>query len=45
MPTFQQLVRKGRGKKKKKLKSRALLFGVNKLKHNKPVYNPAPFKR
>ncbi len=45
MPTFQQLVRKGREKKKKKIKARALLFGINKLKHNKRVEKPAPFKR
>lgn len=45
MPTFQQLVRKGREKKKKKIKARALLFGINKLKHNKVVNKPAPFKR
>lgn len=45
MPTINQLIKKGRSPKKKKSKSPVLLFGVNKLKNNKKVANPAPFKR
>jgi len=44
MPTIQQLIRKGREKKKKRPKAPALSFGFNTLK-NKPVYYPSPFKR
>ncbi len=45
MPTINQLVKKGRKQKKTKSKSPVLLYGVNKLKNNKKVFNPAPFKR
>lgn len=45
MPTMNQLIKKGRHKKKAKSKSPALQFSVNKLKRNKKVEKPAPFKR
>lgn len=45
MPTINQLVKNGRKPKKKKSKSPVLLYGINKLKNNKKVVNPAPFKR
>lgn len=45
MPTFQQLVRFGRQKKKKKKSAKALGRIVNKLNHNAVSYKPAPFKR
>lgn len=45
MPTINQLVRKGRKSKKRKSKSPVLLYSVNKLKNNKKVEQPAPFKR
>lgn len=45
MPTINQLIKKGRGSKAKKSKSPALQFSVNKLKHNKKVVSPSPFKR
>ncbi len=45
MPTINQLIKKGRSPKKKKSKSPVLLFGINKLKNNKKVAKPAPFKR
>jgi len=44
MPTFSQLIKKGREKPKKKSKAPALSFGFNTLK-NRPVYYPSPFKR
>ena len=44
MPTFSQLIKKGREKLKKKSKAPALSFGFNTLK-NRPVYYPSPFKR
>lgn len=44
MPTIQQLVRKGREKKTKRVRSPALKFSFNVLK-NKPVYFPSPFKK
>jgi len=44
MPTFHQLIKKGREKLKKKSKAPALIFGFNTLK-NRPVYYPSPFKR
>ncbi len=44
MPTFHQLIKKGREKLKKKSKAPALSFGFNTLK-NRPVYYPSPFKR
>lgn len=44
MPTINQLVRKGREKKQKKLRSPALKFYFNSLK-GKKVFLPAPFKR
>lgn len=44
MPTFRQLLKKGREKPKEKSKAPALSFGFNTLK-NKPVYYPSPFKR
>jgi small subunit ribosomal protein S12 len=40
-----QLIKNGRKSKKKKSKSPALQFGINKLKHNEKVAIPAPFKR
>ncbi|MCF7834814.1 30S ribosomal protein S12 [Candidatus Gracilibacteria bacterium] len=45
MPTINQLVRNGRQKKKVKSKAPVLQFGINKLKNNKKVSKPAPFKR
>ena len=45
MPTINQLVKRGRSPKVKKSKSPALQFGVNRLKRNKKVEIPAPFKR
>jgi small subunit ribosomal protein S12 len=44
MPTIHQLIKKGRKKIQKLSRSRALLFGFNRLK-NKPVRYPSPFKR
>lgn len=45
MPTINQLIKNGRATKKKKSKSPVLQFSVNKLKNNKKVEMPAPFKR
>jgi len=45
MPTINQLIKTGRSNKKYKSKSPALQFGINKLKMNKKVEIPAPFKR
>lgn len=45
MPTINQLLKKWRSKKKSKSKAPVLLFGINKLKNNKKVAKPAPFKR
>lgn len=44
MPTFSQLVKRGRNLKRYKTKSPALARGFNVLK-NKPKSYPAPFKR
>jgi small subunit ribosomal protein S12 len=44
MPTINQLVRKGREKKKKGLKSPVLKFCFNALK-GKRIFLPSPFKR
>ncbi len=44
MPTINQLVRKGREKKKKGLRSPALKFSFNALK-GKRIFLPSPFKR
>lgn len=45
MPTINQLIKKGRKENKAKSKSPALQFTINKLKGNKKVFKPAPFKR
>ncbi len=45
MPTINQLIKTGRQEKKTKSKAPALQFGINKLKGNKKVEKPAPFKR
>jgi small subunit ribosomal protein S12 len=45
MPTINQLIKKGRVAKKKKSKAPVLQFSVNKLKNNKKVDIPSPFKR
>lgn len=45
MPTIQQLVKKPRVKRAYRSKAPAMQFSLNKLNHNKRVYNPAPFKR
>jgi len=45
MPTINQLIKHWRKKKKSKSKAPVLQFGVNKLKNNKKVVKPAPFKR
>ncbi|MCD6429350.1 30S ribosomal protein S12 [bacterium] len=44
MPTFNQLIKKGRKKITKKTKAPALSFGFNILR-NKPVNYPSPQKR
>ena len=44
MPTFNQLVRKGREQNESKSKVPALQFSMNTLK-NKPVRSPSPQKR
>lgn len=44
MPTINQLVRKGRGKTKKKSKTSAFRYGFNTKKNQKSEYN-SPFKR
>ena len=43
-PTIHQLIKKPRKAKKRKPKSKALLFGFNVLKNRPSVY-PSPFKR
>jgi small subunit ribosomal protein S12 len=45
MPTINQLIKTGRTPNKAKSKAPALQFGLNKLKGNKKVAAPAPFKR
>jgi small subunit ribosomal protein S12 len=45
MPTINQLIKKGRTDKKKKSKAPVLQFSINKLKNNKKVGMPSPFKR
>ena len=45
MPTINQLIKNGRKEKKVKSKAPALQFGINKLRGNKKVEKPAPFKR
>jgi len=45
MPTIHQLVKRWRSPNKKKSKSPALQFGINKLKSNKKVMIPSPLKR
>ena len=45
MPTINQLIKNGRKEKKAKSKAPALQFGINKLRGNKKVEKPAPFKR
>jgi small subunit ribosomal protein S12 len=44
MPTIRQLLKKGRKKKIKKIRSPALKFSFNVLK-NKPIFFPSPQKR
>jgi small subunit ribosomal protein S12 len=44
MPTINQLVKRGRERKKAKIRSPALKFSFNVLK-NRPVFFPSPFKR
>jgi small subunit ribosomal protein S12 len=44
MPTINQLVRKGREKRKIKKRATALLYSYNSLKR-KTFYAPSPFKR
>lgn len=44
MPTIHQLVKKGRKKKAKRVRSPVLKFSFNVLK-NRPIYFPSPFKR
>jgi len=44
MPTIRQLIKKGRKKKIKRIKSPALKFSFNVLK-NKPIFFPSPFKK
>lgn len=44
MPTINQLVRKGRERRKTKKRATALLYAYNSLKR-KMFYAPAPFKR
>lgn len=45
MPTINQLIKQGRKDKKRKSKAPVLQFSINKLKNNKKVSSPAPFKR
>ncbi len=45
MPTINQLLKHWRTKKNFKSKAPALQFGVNKLKMNKKIKSPSPFKR
>ncbi len=45
MPTINQLIKNWRKDKRVKSKAPALQFGINKLKGNKKVEGPAPFKR
>ena len=45
MTTINQLIKNWRKQKKSKSKSPVLQFGLNKLKNNKKVFSPAPFKR
>ncbi|MBO4203306.1 30S ribosomal protein S12 [bacterium] len=45
MPTINQLIKNGRDKKKYKSKAPVLQYGVNKLKSDKKVAKPSPFKR
>jgi small subunit ribosomal protein S12 len=44
MPTIRQLIKKGRKKKIKRIRSPALKFSFNVLK-NKPIFFPSPFKK
>jgi small subunit ribosomal protein S12 len=44
MPTIHQLIKKGRKKKVKRIRSPALKFFFNILK-NRPIYLASPFKR
>jgi small subunit ribosomal protein S12 len=45
MPTINQLIKQGRSKKKSKSKAPVLQYGLNKLKGDKKVERPSPFKR
>ncbi len=45
MPTINQLIRTWRTKRRVKSKAPVLQFGINKLKSNKKIEKPAPFKR
>ncbi len=45
MPTINQLIKHWRTKRKVKSKAPVLQFGINKLKSNKKINKPAPFKR
>lgn len=45
MPTINQLIKTWRTTKKAKSKAPVLQFGINKLKNNKKVLKPSPFKR
>lgn len=45
MPTINQLIRNWRQKRRVKSKAPVLQFWINKLKNNKKVAKPAPFKR
>jgi small subunit ribosomal protein S12 len=44
MPTIRQLIKKGREKKARRIRSPALKFSFNVLK-NRPIFFPSPFKR
>jgi small subunit ribosomal protein S12 len=45
MPTIQQLVKSPRVKRTYRSKAPAMQFSLNRLNHNKKVFNPSPFKR
>lgn len=45
MPTINQLIKTWRTTKKFKSKAPVMQFGINKLKNNKKIEQPAPFKR
>ena len=45
MPTIQQLIKKPRKQKNRRSDAPAMQFSINRLKHNKRIYKPSPFRR